>query len=101
MADYTSIPFQIHSSNYRFCPLSAYVIEDEEVKKILKHLGLWERKERPPPRAIGPPKSPEYTIDYSISQLPYFPDLVSDEVGSESDNWLYVDPEYPELISGN
>jgi hypothetical protein len=28
------------------------VIEDEEViKKILKHLGLWERKARPPPKA--------------------------------------------------
>ena len=33
------------------------VIEDEEViKKILKHLSLWEIKERPPPKAkqIGP-----------------------------------------------
>jgi hypothetical protein len=29
-------------------------IEDEEViKKILKHLGLWEVKARPPPRAKG------------------------------------------------
>jgi endonuclease III len=31
------------------------VIEDEEViKKILKHLGLWDRKARPPPKATGP-----------------------------------------------
>jgi len=56
------------------------VIEDEEViKKILKHLGLWDRKARPPPKQ----KSHEYSIDYSESQLP------------ASDKWLYVDPEYP------
>jgi hypothetical protein len=61
------------------------VIEDEEViKKILKHLGLWEAKARPPPKASGPTKIAEYRIDYSTSQLP------------ASDMWLYVDPEYPE-----
>jgi hypothetical protein len=32
------------------------VIKDEEViKKILKHLGLWDRKTRLPPKASGPP----------------------------------------------
>ncbi|MFH1351318.1 MAG: transposase, partial [Pseudomonadota bacterium] len=72
------------------------VIEDEGViKKILKHLGLWEVKPRPPPKATclradthrqaGPQKTPEYRIDYSVSQLP------------TSDKWLYVDPEYPEV----
>jgi hypothetical protein len=31
-------------------------MEDEEViKKILKQLGLWDIKTRPPPRAIAPP----------------------------------------------
>ena len=61
------------------------VIEDEEViKKILKHLGLWDREARPPPKATGPPEIPQYSIDYSDSQLPV------------SDKWLYVDPEYPE-----
>ena len=36
------------------------VIEDEEViKKILKHLGLWDRKARPPPKATGAPKIPQ------------------------------------------
>ena len=71
------------------------VIEDEEiVKKILKHLGLWERKARPPPKATGPPKVQEHTIDYSMSQLSCFPDPVNDETGS--DIWLYVDPEYLE-----
>jgi len=61
------------------------VIEDEDViKKILKHLGLWDIKARPPPKATGPAKTPEYSIDYSTSQLPM------------SDKWLYVDLEYYE-----
>jgi hypothetical protein len=60
------------------------VIEDEEIiKKILKHLGLWDRnppqlrrvKARPPPKATGPPKVQEYSIDYSVSQLPESPRL--------------------------
>ena len=46
-------------------------IEDEEIiEKILKHLGLWEKKARPPPKAAGPSKIPEYSIDYSTFQLP-------------------------------
>jgi len=62
------------------------VIEDEAViKKILKHLGLWEVKARPPPKATG--KTQEYHLDASTSQLP------------ASDKWLYVDPEYPEAYS--
>ena len=62
-------------------------IEDEKViKKILKHLGLWEFKPRPPPKATGPAKISEYSIDYSISQLPV------------SDNYLYVDPDYRETF---
>ncbi len=60
-------------------------IEDEEViKKILKHLGLWKIKARPPPRAIVAEKNPEYHIDYSTSQVPV------------SYNYLYVDPVYSE-----
>jgi hypothetical protein len=58
------------------------VIEDEEViKKILKHLNLWDVKARPPPKTKGPPKINEYSIDYSTSQLPV------------SDKRLYVDVE--------
>jgi hypothetical protein len=53
------------------------------LRKILRHLGLWEVKPRPAPKATGPPKTPEYTIDYSTSQVPL------------SDKWLYVDPQYP------
>jgi hypothetical protein len=59
-------------------------IEDQDViKKILKHLGLWEVKPRPPPKAIGPQKTPEYSIDYFDSQIP------------PSDNGFCVDPIYP------
>jgi len=61
------------------------VIEDEDViKKILRHLGLWDRKPRPPPKADSPPMTLEYQIDYTDSQLP------------ASDKWLYVDAVYPE-----
>jgi len=65
-------------------------IEDEEViKKILKHLGLWEVKPRPPPRmAKTHPLHTEPHIDYSDSQ------------GTPSDNgFYYVDPEYPVDLS--
>ena len=66
------------------------VIEDEDViKKILKHLGLWQVnppevwrvKPRSPPKATSPTKIVEHGIGYSISQLPM------------SDKWLYVAPE--------
>ncbi|MCF8083145.1 MAG: hypothetical protein K9M96_08620 [Deltaproteobacteria bacterium] len=67
------------------------VIENQDViKKILKHLGLWEIKQRPPPKSTGPPKPFEYSIDHSVSQLP------------ASDKWLaaghfsVIDPVYPE-----
>jgi len=61
-------------------------IEDPEiVKKILKHLGLWDLKPRPPPKAKAPPLN--IHIDYSDSQLP------------PSDDYLYTDVEYPEVIS--
>jgi hypothetical protein len=48
------------------------VIEEQDViKKILKHLGLWEVKPRPPPRnAKSQPLSTEPHIDYSGSQIP-------------------------------
>jgi hypothetical protein len=63
------------------------VIEDQDViKKILKHLGLWEVKPRPPPKATRQTKIAEYSIDYSVSQLPV------------SEKWLYVDSESPEAF---
>ena len=58
-------------------------IEDEEViKKILKHLGLWDIKARPPlKRANAPPA--ERHIDYSDSLVP------------SCEDYLYCDPDYP------
>ena len=71
-------------------------IQDEEViKRILKHLGLWEIKARPPPKATGPPKALEYLIDYSHRGVgPYGPEATSQL--PTSDKWHYVDPEYTE-----
>jgi hypothetical protein len=57
-------------------------IEDPEViKKILKHLGLWDIKARPPPKATATP--PDFHIDYSDSQIP------------PCEDYLFHDPEYP------
>jgi len=61
------------------------VIENEDViKKILKHLGLWDLKARPPPKGK---RIKETTIDCSESQLP------------PSDDYLYHDEVYPEALS--
>ncbi len=66
------------------------VIEDEDViKKILKHLGLWDLKARPvcvQRTGRPPPKGTtvsETIIDYSASQLPL------------SDDYLYYDEVFP------
>ena len=65
--------------------------------EILKHLGLWEQKARPPPKANAPPMAPEYHIDYTDYQVP-----VSDNLSraSGSNDYLYVDPQYPEAYTG-
>ena len=56
-------------------------IEDEDViKKILKHLGLWEVKRKPRPRANAPP-------------LDVFP-LYDEPPGPSADDYI-IDPEYP------
>jgi len=61
----------------------AFLEKQEVIKKILKHLGLWDIKPRPPPRM--PKAQPLYTephIDYSEPQLP-------------ASDGLYVDPISP------
>jgi len=62
-------------------------IEDEEViEKILKHLGLWDLRVRPPPKVKAPPV--RFQIDYSDSQISSFdsfyagPDSPIDSYGS-------------------
>jgi hypothetical protein len=72
--------------------------------QVLKHLGMWEVnppevwrvKVRPPPKTTGPPKPQEHHINYSMSQI-----FVSDNLSraSRSNEWLYVDPEYPETFA--
>jgi len=58
------------------------VIEQLEIiKKILKHLGLWERKARPPPKTSTP--HPNVQLDTSDSQVP------------PCEDHLFHDPEYP------
>ena len=60
------------------------VIEDEEViKKILKHLGLWEVKARPPPRKEKSPGMIETPVDFLVSQI------------LQSEEHLYFDVQYP------
>jgi hypothetical protein len=59
-----------------------YLIEDPEIiKKILKHLNLWNVKPRPPPKANDLPINIQ--IDYSDSQVP------------PCEDYLYCDPDYP------
>ena len=46
----------------------SFIEYEEVIKKILKHLGLWKIKARPPPKANRP--RPNVHIDYSDSQVP-------------------------------
>ncbi len=56
------------------------LIEDQEViKTILKHLGLWLVTRKPQPRANAPPRA--FHIEYSDAQIP------------PSAEYLYRDPE--------
>lgn len=58
----------------------AFIEQEEVIKKILKHLGLWEFKGRPPPRVHSPPA--ECFTDYPDSQITPWDDD-------------YSDPDYP------
>ena len=68
----------------------AFIEDDEVIKKILKHLGLWDRKPRPPPKANSPPM----TVDYTDSQLP-----TSDKWLAEGHDFSVIDPVYPETFT--
>jgi hypothetical protein len=60
------------------------VIENEDIiKKIVKRLGLWDLKARPPPRKEKATGRTENSMDYSASQLP------------PSEDHLHFDVEYP------
>ena len=54
----------------------AKVIYESKNEKILKHLGLWDVKRKPPPCANGPP--PEAFIIYDQSSSPSTDDYIID-----------------------
>jgi len=62
--------------------IPAFIENEDVIKRILKHLDLWDIKARPPlKRANAPPV--ECHIDYSDSQVP------------SCEDYLYCDPDYP------
>jgi hypothetical protein len=78
---------KIYEVNPLTCPkckgrmkILAFIEDEEVIKKILKQLGLWDSKARPPPKASATP--PDLHIDYSDSQVP------------PCDDYLFHDPEY-------
>ena len=73
----------------------AFIEDPEVIKKIFKHLDLWNLKARPPPRANAPPNNIEPHLDYSDSQLPP-PARSCLAMASGSYDYLYVDEHYPE-----
>ena len=63
------------------------VIENEDIiKKIVKRLGLWDLKARPPPKSEKANWVTETIMDYSVSQLP------------RSEDHLYLDVQYPKAV---
>jgi hypothetical protein len=56
----------------------AFIEDQDVIRKILSHLGLWEKAPRPPPS--GP--SPALTLDPSLSQLPPWEDDLNQDPGS-------------------
>jgi len=53
----------------------AFIEDDQLVKKILEHLGLWQVKRKPPPRANSPPT--ESFIIYDESSSPSEDDYIT------------------------
>ena len=56
----------------------SFIEEEQLVKKILKHLRLWDVKRKPAPRANGPPAEPFIIYDESLS--PSADDYLRDRV---------------------
>ena len=93
--DYNRNWARLIQKNYEVDPLTrpkcqgrmrviAFIEDPEIVKKILKHLGLWNQKARPPSELRPEAERTQTLIDDSLSQVP------------ASDNYLYVDPQYPD-----
>jgi hypothetical protein len=58
----------------------SFIEDDQLVKKILKHLDLWDVKRKPPPRANSPPTDPF---------------IIYDERSSPSADDYIIDADYP------
>ena len=53
----------------------AYIEDKEVIRKILKHLGLWEAKKRLPPKIKSPPTLEDIHDRSGIADHPpFFPD---------------------------
>ena len=57
-----------------FIKIISFIDDAEIIKKILNHLGLWDVKRKPPPRANGPPT--EAIIIYDESSAPSVDDYL-------------------------
>jgi hypothetical protein len=55
----------------------AFIEDQEVIRKILSHLGLWKRTPRAPP----PPPPPDVILDSSLSQLPAWEDDLNQDPG--------------------
>ena len=72
----------IYHGDPLLCPKSfesmriiSFIKDQQLVKKILKHLDLWDVKRKPPPCANGPP--PEAFIKYDQSSAPSAEDYLT------------------------
>ena len=65
----------------------AFIEDKEVIKKILKHLGLWDVKPRPPPGTQAGAEKTQTIIYDSFSQLP----APARRPFGGSDKWLYAE----------
>ena len=78
---------KIYKVNPLLCPkcsgsmrIIAFIEDEQLVKRILKHLGLWDVKRKPPPRANSPP-----TESF----------IIYEELSSPSTDDYIIDADYP------
>jgi len=57
-----------HVPHRQWVKIISFIEDSEIIKKILKHLNLWDVKRKPPPRANDPPT--ESFIVYDVSSSP-------------------------------